>query len=242
MLLRSLSAEALKYRRHATLWLAIGVPLSLGLLMILAFTLAESLREADPARKWALMQNQLVPMWAILVLPLGTSILAALATGLETADNHLKQVLVLPPSRSHTYSAKVIAILAIVLAGTLTLSLVMAAVGLVLGFAQPVPWRDLFEKPLIAYLGGLPTLALSAWLGLRFRSFAVPVGVGLAGSIAGSLAVRSGTYWLFVPWTYPMMVLGGTNGVAIVAALLSVILFTLLALGGAVDFQRRDVQ
>ena len=163
MLFRAISAETLKYRRSPALLLAIGVPLLLDAVMWLAFTLSPHL-----ARRWPVLENQVSGVWALMLLPLGIAILASIASGIEHSENHLKHMLVLPPSRLDVYIAKGLGIAALVAIGAIVLVIAELAVGLLLGFKGPLPWRDLLVKPLLASVASLPLITLGLWLGLRF--------------------------------------------------------------------------
>lgn len=240
MFKHALSAELLKYRRTPALLLALGVPLLLGVLMILAFTLG-GLRDLSIINKWAALKSQLYSLWTVLVLPLGTAILATMAVGLEHADNHLKHVLALPPSRGAVYLAKLICILGLVLAGSLLLALTYLAVGKVLGFPSLLPWSWAFSTPLVAFVADLPVLTLALWLALRWRSFALPLGIGLAGTVAGSLAGQSHHYWPYVLWTYPFRATASGAHDLDMAVELALALGLVIALSSYVDFRRRDI-
>ena len=90
------------------------------------------------------------------------------------------------------------------------------------------------------------SLTIQHWVSLRWRSFAVAVGVGIVAMVVGyvmAVSTRQGSPWgLYFPWALPMTALAmppvnispllwlsGTGGVAIAAA-------------GCLDFCRREVK
>ena len=177
----------------------------------------------------------------LLFLPLGATILCALATQLEHADNHLKHILSLPPSRAHVYAAKLTAVFGLVLLGSITLTLAQAGLVAMIGAAVPGPWWLAYSAALKAWVALFPVLTLGVWLGLRWRSFAVALSVGLAGTITGTLAIRSGTYWPFVPWAYPYMATQAVPANLERVLMLSIGLGVGIIVLGMLDFSRRDV-
>ena len=239
-MMAALSAEVLKYRRTLTLLLALMGPILLALLLALAVALTPDLQALAPTQKWDWLENNIFNTWSVLVLPLGTAILAALATNLEHADNHLKHILTLPPTRPAVYMAKLTAVLGLVLAGSMVLGMSFVLVGLLVGGGSPIPWDKAFRTPLTAFVGALPLLVLGVWLGMCWRSFAVGLGVGLGGTVAGLLALRSSTYWPYVPWTYPTFAIQPNAEQADKALTLAVILGIVVMLMGLFDFKRRD--
>ena len=91
-LFRALSAEALKLKRTPALLLALGVPVALCLLMLVAFTLSDSNRGLDGPRKWAALIGIAINLWTPLILPLGLALLASLTVGLEWTENQWKHL------------------------------------------------------------------------------------------------------------------------------------------------------
>lgn len=240
MLVRSLWAETLKYRRTPALFLALAGPFLVTVLIGVVYALNPNLYGMSPAQKWTWLENALYATWTVLFLPLGTAMIAALATNLEHADNQLKQILCLPPSRAAVYAAKLIAVLGLVLAGSLVLALSFAGLGALMGASSPIPWKTALGTPIMAFIVLLPVLGLSVWLGLCWKSFAVGTSLNIGGTVAGTLAARSSTYWLFVPWTYPFIATrpeAQLDRALILAAVLGVIVIA----WGFFDFRRRDV-
>ena len=239
-LFRALSAEALKLKRTPALLLALGVPVALCLLMLVAFTLSDSNRGLDGPRKWAALIGIATNLWTPLILPLGLAVLASLTVGLEWTENQWKHLLSLPVPRPILYLAKLLSLSGLVLLGSVVLVLGLAGVGWTLTEFGPIPWNSLLELAVRSFLASLPLLALQVWLSSRFRSFALAMGFGLAGIIAGEVASNSSFYWRFVPWTYPSMSFNPALVTQVVG--LGTFFLILVLIVGLLDFSRKDIQ
>lgn len=110
------------------------------------------------------------------------------------------------------------------------------------GLAASVPWGQLCSYAGGVYLASWLVISIQIWVGLRWRSFVVPMTVGVAATILG-MVVGSLDVAAFYPWTLAMLVsdafatgelqwspmlLGSLGGIA-------------FALWGCWDFVRRDV-
>jgi hypothetical protein len=84
-------------------------------------------------------------------------------------------------------------------------------------------------------------VALHVWFASRFKSFAIPLGLAFAGTLAAMFAQNGNdTVWMLIPWTSPstdVIACFGTTQLVLSAALLLVILLASLW-----DFSRRDIQ
>jgi lantibiotic transport system permease protein len=241
MFLRALSAEMLKYRRTSALFLAVGVPVAINLLFLLIYALTPRLQQMPLEGRWEMFLQGGMSTWTQLFLPLGLGIIAALALNLEHGDNQWKHVLVLGPSRVAVYLAKLLAVVSLVLLGSVALGVSALLIGgAVTGF-QSIPWADLARGPALTFVGGLGIVAVQTWLATRFKAFGSSLGVALFGAIVGGAAINSQTYWKFVPWSYP----AGAYGLQVpnneLAMLLSVAVALVVTALAAWDFNRRDM-
>lgn len=238
-MLQVLSAEIQKYRRTSALFLATGIPLAINGLFLLAYFLNENLSKVTPEKRWDFFLGGLYSSWAQLFLPLGLGIIAALALGLEHQENQWKQILSLGVSRVQIYFAKWLAVMGLVLLGTITLMLGSLLVGgITTGFVA-TPWEKLLTAPLLMFLGSMGIISIQVFLATRFRAFAVSMGVALFGAIAGGLISNSAKYWLYFPWTYPAFGLPSPNSnTAIWLSAGFAVVFLVVA---AKDFQQRDM-
>jgi lantibiotic transport system permease protein len=240
-MLRVYYAEILKYKRTSALFLAIGIPFAINGLFLLAYTLNEHLHKAKIADRWELLLSGVMGSWLQIFLPLGLGILAALSLGLEHQDNQWKQLLTLGIPRVQIYVAKWLAILGLVLLGTLALAIGSLLAGCIITGFQDIPWVQIFKAPLLTFVGSLAIISIQTWLATRFKAFAVSIGIALFGTIAGGLVVQSPTYWKYLPWTYPAGASGMPSPNDTLAIGLSVFVALAFLLLAARDFQKRDM-
>jgi lantibiotic transport system permease protein len=241
MFLRALSAESLKYRRTSALFLAVGVPVAIELLYLLIFVLTPSVQKLPLAERWNFFVGTPVSTWVQLFLPLGMGIIAALVLGLEHQDNQWKHALVLGPSRIAVYLAKWLAVMALVLLGSIALAFSGFIVGGILTSFQSIPWLEIAKGAGLSFLGSFGIIAIQTWLSTRFRAFGISIGVALFGAILGTAASNSATYWKYIPWAYPNRASSfpsPDNQLAIGLSLALMLVVTILA---AWDFRQRDI-
>jgi lantibiotic transport system permease protein len=241
MFLRALSAELLKYRRTSALWLAVGVPVSINLLFLIVYLLTPRLQNLPSEGRWQMFLSGGISTWTQLFLPLGLGIIAALALNLEHGDNQWKHTLVLGPTRVSVYLAKCLAVMSLVLLGSLALAVSSLLVGGIVNEFKLIPWADIARGPGLTFVGALGIVALQTWIATRFRAFGFSLGVALFGAIVGGIVVNSQTYWKFVPWAYPAGAFGFSSPNNDLAMLLSGGVAVVVTALAAWDFHRRDM-
>lgn len=77
------------------------------------------------------------------------------------------------------------------------------------GFTDAIP-HELVKWLLCGFAGGISICCLQLFLSLIIRSFAVPIGIALAGSIAG-LALSSKGLWYLLPYSLLSIGMGANN-------------------------------
>jgi lantibiotic transport system permease protein len=234
-----LQAEILKYRRTSALFLAIGIPLAINALFLLAYFLNETVQKMSAPQRWEFFLSSLYGSWAQLFLPVGLGILAALALGLEHQENQWKQVLSVGVPRVQIYFAKWLAVMWLVLLGSITLALGSLLVGGITTGFQSIPWNKLLTSPLLMFLGSTGIISIQVWLATRYRAFALSMGVALFGAIAGGLVSNSATYWYYLPWTYPAFGIADSKNTIAIGLSCAVAIITLIL--ATWDFQKRDM-
>ncbi len=158
---------------------------------------------------WMELTRMMLGLWATLVMPLFITIETALIAGLDHSENQWKNILALPIPRWTIYIAKLLVACAMVIASTFLLMCGVLIAGALLPylrpeltFGWPAPWLEIFTKG--AQVAALSATAVTAqhWISMRWRSFAVPVGVGVAAVIVGVVVVssKSNVWELWYPW------------------------------------------
>lgn len=211
-LLRAASAERLKLRRSLALWLALAAPVTILFLQTVLILNRGSDFVGPDTSIWPLLIRQSTALWALLMLPLFVALETALIAGLEHSGNNWKHILALPLPRGAIYTAKLgwsVAIIAFahcVLAGAIIL-----AGGFIrilqpgIGSAAPLPWPMMWQFTSLSCAGAWLLIAIHLWIAVRWRNFAVAMGIGVAMTVGGVILVSS--RWAgYYPWTLPAII------------------------------------
>lgn len=222
-LLRALHAEALKAKR--TLFLA---AILLAPLLVILLQMAISWRQmhhGPPVRIWDAMAVTALSVWAVFLLPLLVTLEAALLAAMEHGERQWKHLFALPVSRAAVYAAKFIAVAAAALLSTLVLAALVLALGLALQAVAPEllvrtepPVRWIVKKALLMWVASLLLVAVQTWVSLRWASFPLAIGVGIAGTFFAMFA-SSASVGAYDPWMFPLNALGGMPGDRVAIAL-----------------------
>ncbi|MBL8765222.1 MAG: serine hydrolase [Phycisphaerae bacterium] len=225
---RALHAECLKLKGTLALRAALMAPLLVGLLVA-----AERPPEA-PAQFWGSLLKLAMTAWAIFMLPLTITLESALLAGVEHSNHTWKHVLALPLPRHAVYVAKIVVVAMLAALGTLVVIALVLIVGYVLMLLRPglasagaPPWRSMLLLGAKLWLASWLLVALQSWVSLRWPSFTVAIGVGIAGTFVALFASRAAV-GMYVPWLLPMnslspdrlplaLWLGGAGGVVAAA-------------------------
>jgi ABC-2 type transport system permease protein len=144
------------------------------------------------------MLDQTLVLWCFVLLPLFVTLEAALLAGIEHRENNWKHLFALPVHRWTIYGSKLIVGMALVCVSSLVLAVGTALQGWLLvefrpdlGVTYPIPWdliilRNFGFVPVVFLL-----LAIQLWVAIRWRSFTVPMSVGIAGTLIGVMLLRT---------------------------------------------------
>lgn len=244
----ALRAEWLKQKRS----LALALVILCGL-FVPAITLLLRLHRPErlpalyrSARFWESLWHQAWQPMAVMLLPLGVALLVTLLVQIEYRHNTWKQVHAAPLPPALVFLAKLLVTLALVAAILVAFDLALGVVALVPRAlhnyipAPPAapPWRWLLARNVAAYLTVLPVVALQFLLGLRYRNFMVPLGVGVALWLAAVLGLSSEYCWL-LPYGYgglEHLASSGTGHVRHLPADLRLLALVAFALGTGLAF------
>ena len=218
-LLRALWAERLKLRGTLAVWMCLVAPAVVVGVYVLQITFSSfpaSRAPATPEEAWAAFVQATLVLWAFLMLPLLVTLQAALLAGLDHQGNQWKHLLALAPPRRVHYLAKLFALAVLV------------------GLSQ------LAMFALLPLGGALLMVALHTWIALRWRSFAVAVGVGMGATVMGFLIGQSGRFGPWYPWSLPMQTLASDPAVAPQVIVYSALAAAAVAVLGLAWFQRSE--
>jgi hypothetical protein len=193
-LLISLRSELLKTQK-ASLYLTL-IAAAVGPVMYLLNVLLDD-DEIDPSQKDPLnaIFKILSDMNGVALFPLFVILICTLLPQIEYRNNTWKQVFVSPQTKLNVFLAKFINLqllmLLFLIATHLFMLLSIAAINIIKPglnlFTYPVDISALLVNAANAYMLVLGLCALQFWMGLRFRNFIIPIGIGFAFWLMGTI-------------------------------------------------------
>lgn len=248
-LVRALSAETLKLKRTLALWLAIVLPAVIVFLFFLNYLQRGEFLIREDADSWIWMAQNVLILWSMLFLPLFTALEMALLSGLEHSEKNWKHLFALPIPRWAIYTAKLLAGLGILGVGqiaawgwTILAGLGLGALKPGLGFENSFPWLQILEWTFRVYLASWLIVAIHTWVSIRWSSFVLSIGVGIA-AVIGGLIMSNTELWRIYPWSLPAAVANGfiRGDTQLAAVVISVIGGVVVGVVGCWETTRRDV-
>ncbi|WP_409343542.1 ABC transporter permease [Paenibacillus sp. MBLB4367] len=235
MIARVLAADLLKIRRKMIWGLAFLGPFGVVALQAVNFGLRyDYLTKQYAADLWkGLLGN--IQFLAVPSLLLGITIVTSMIAGVEHHMNAWKQLLALPVSRKTVFAGKFLLSLLLLLVSCSLLAGGTMLLGWALGFGTDFPYGELAKTSFLPLIASMPVLALQLWLSVTMRNQAIPLTVGILGTVL-TLFAPALPDWLL--WKWPLLQgentddfvrLGAGIGLALLAA-------------GLADFTRRDVK
>ncbi len=242
----ALAAEVLKLKRTLALRMVVLAPALVALLSLLAQSAAILTGRSDlTATLWHSHTQTSLTMWAIFLLPLLMTIESALLAGIEHSEKQWKHTFALPVPRSSVYFAKFAVAQALTALSTLVLCAFIVLTGWLLILWHPSlaaagapPVWSIIGHALGCWLAAGLVLSINLWIALRWPSFTVPLGAGIAGTFF-ALFATSAKIAAYYPWLLPLEFLAG-DARAKPALLLGIIGGIVVAILGCIDFNRRE--
>ena len=190
----SLRSELLKTRKASFYLTLIGA--AVGPVMYLLNVLLDE-NEIDPSQKDPLnaIFKILSDMNGTALFPLFVILICTLLPQIEYRNNTWKQVFASPQTKANVFLAKFMNVQLLMLVFLIATHVFMFLTIVGINFIKPT--LNLFEQPLNgttvlvnaanAYILLLAVCAIQFWMGLRFRNFIVPIGIGFALWLAGTI-------------------------------------------------------
>lgn len=212
-LLISLRSEVLKTKRTAVFYFtligAAVVPLMF-LLNVMTHGLPdENESSKDPLNSIFKLSTEITGLG---ILPLFIILVCTLLPQIEHRNNTWKQVLVSPKSKATIFAAKFINVHLLVLLFLVANHLFMWLIVVVTHYKipeldvlyQPLNGYTVFAKLFNIYVALLAVGAIQFWLGLRFKNFVIPVAIGLALWLTGTLLAldRQTAFSAYFPYSF----------------------------------------
>jgi lantibiotic transport system permease protein len=255
MLIRALRAEVVKLKRTIALALVVLAPFSILALTLFMASQAPfgTIERHGSANAWRMLTRLNLQFWALLMLPLYCTLQTALLAGLDHSENQWKALLARPVPKWTHWVAKLIVVIAMVVGSAAILAAGVVVEGFALnwydpklGFGNALPIVDMLQVTAQATaLAALP-LVIQHWVSLRWRSFSVAMGFGMAALITSfAMLMSAGPYggaWpQYFPWSLPMLVLSRNPQNVESALIVSFVIAVAVGVLGCLDFCRREV-
>ncbi|HVF82491.1 MAG TPA: ABC transporter permease [Flavisolibacter sp.] len=248
--LLSLRSEILKTKRTASLYFtlvgAAVIPVTF-LLNVLADGIEET--RQDPLNAIFKLGAE---MNGLVIFPMFVILICTLMPQTEYRNNTWKQVLTSPQTKANVFMAKFLnihlLILLFLVANLVFMSLTVVAAHFIdptLNLLNhPLNGHTIWRNTANSYLTALAVCAIQFWIGLRCRNFIVPIAIGLALWLTGTLMVfeYKSNFANYFPYSFHALGIypktrSGINQFAYTSAGYAVL--TLFA--GFLDFRRRRI-
>ena len=208
---RTLSADALKLRRTAALRLTLLSGLFPVLIAFLIFFFKGHIIMKAGGSPWPRFIMMAWQTAGTLLLPLFVVLLASLVVNVETKATAWKHLFAQPVGRGAVFGSKLLLLLALNAVALLLFVALLLGAGFLLGVVRPKLGFQLHAVPLTpvlwmlgrTYIATLGLLAVQYVVSLLWRSFVVPVGVGM-GAVVATIALLSWEHVDKIPYAAPL--------------------------------------
>ncbi|WP_394653059.1 ABC transporter permease [uncultured Sphingomonas sp.] len=180
-----------------------------------------------------------LPVWSLFLMPMTIAAFVALVGQIEHRSRGWDHLLALPIRRWQLFAAKLIVTLGVIIGMTalmLAFATGAAALAGAIRGAMPlgaIPWDMVLDRTAAMLVASAAFSVILLWTALRFASFVVPLGIGIAGVLVALSAMITRTDkadyfpWLLQvkvfqspnPWTYALI--GGVAGAVIAVAMVA---------------------
>ena len=213
MFRKLVAVELIKIRRSLALLMMFAIPLMVVLLFFMMLIKRHDLAQID-AKTWFFHWNGVTGMWSYFMMPLYVALITGLLNGQEHRNQTWRLMLTLPVSQLQLFIVKGILAWLFVVGSTLVL---MGATLLTVGVLVlcGASMDGAFSIELVTILGKvaltcIPVLVIQHAISWRFQNLVLPLAVGVMATM-GVQQIGSSTYWVWYPWSYPVMAMLGSD-------------------------------
>ncbi|RSK26784.1 hypothetical protein EJF36_07860 [Bacillus sp. HMF5848] len=230
--------EIKKIKRSAILGIATFLPL----IAVLQGAVERYSREG--LSQWDSMFINGMILYSWLIFPILITVVMAMLTRLEHANNGWKQILALPISRGNLFLTKAFIGAIVILYSIVILMLGFIMVALIKDIS--IPYQLIATRMLLIYVSALPIMTILFYVGFTFSHVGVPLAIGAGLALPSMIVANSETYWIMFPWTYPIITSLSSMFSEMVANLplmytISTIGSAVVLLAGYVQFRSKDI-
>ncbi|MDY5564136.1 MAG: ABC transporter permease [Candidatus Limivicinus sp.] len=201
MLCKLIRAELMKLKR-SPLWLAFVIlpviPAVMGTFNYLAnINILQS--------EWYSLWTQHTLFTDYFFLPVLIGIYCSFIMAQEVNNHNWNRVLTMPVPRSLVYMAKLVCAAMMILLSEIWIGALFVLSGKLTGMTAPLPVKELCIWCAFGTLGGTVMAGIQLVISLFIRSFALPVGIALAGGLSGLVFLTKDLGHI---WPYSLMAYG----------------------------------
>jgi hypothetical protein len=144
---------------------------------------------------WDFYYYEGISIISIIFLPMFIILTSTLLPQIEYRNHTWKQVLASPQSYGKLYISKFLIFQLVIIVFIMANLAFMAVSGVISDilhpkfnfYAQPLDWVKVLNMATKAYIASFGLCAIQFWMGLRFKSFLIPIGVGVICFILGMI-------------------------------------------------------
>ena len=213
MFRKLVAVELIKIRRSLALLMMFAIPLVVVVLHFSMLVKRHDVAQID-ARMWFMYWVGITGMWSYFMMPLYVALITGLLNGHEHRNQTWRLMLTLPVSQLQLFVVKGILAWLFVVGSTLVL---MGATLLTVGGlgVAGASMDGALSIELLAILGKvsltcIPVLVIQHAISWRFQNLVLPLAVGVVATM-GVQQIGSSTYWVWYPWSYPVMAMLGSD-------------------------------
>ena len=207
----STKAELIKTKRSASFWLSLIGSAVIPFIFFLIYILKPENASRFQVKPWELHFTQGWQAFAAFLLPMFVILICSLIPQIEFKNNTWKQVFASPQSVGNIYFSKYVAIIIMILFLFLMFNIFMLLSGAVPNLfyskytflKNSIDWSALLKLNFKTFVSLLGIISIQYWIGLRFRNFIVPIGIGL-GLLVSSMILLPWEHVDKVPYAYPL--------------------------------------
>lgn len=259
----SVKAETLKLKRTIILWISLAGGVFIAVLLFSAYYFEwERFVPMPNTNPWTSYMTLSFTNISIFSLPLFIVILTSAMANIEHGSNTWKFLYVLPIPKWNFYFAKLAVILMLLAITYLTFLVTTLGCGYLLGTLRPDLEFNQYSPNVLSilsivchsFIAALAFVGLQYWLSIRWKSYIVPVSIGLMGMITAIIVTGKTKAALFFPYAFPHFIsiyfrFGEPNrfGVGMMGALtnvewLSIAFFTAFVAIGYYEESRSNIK
>lgn len=247
-LARVIRVECYKLRRTLVLAASLLTPLVANGMMLAAL-LDDPQRFQPGTEACSILQQNMITMWAVFLLPLLLALQATLLAQVEHSGEKWKYLYALPIPRPAFFAAKWAALATLQMISEIVYFLgftgvfwIMRLLAPGLNYENALNMGWLVGQVGMLFLSALLAASIQLWCSLIWKSVIPSLALGVAVSIIGwGLATVSSPAALIFPWTLPVMVVSGTASQISLALWMGAAGGPVAAVPLAWLFSRRDV-